>query len=165
MNALEREEIMAKVRGWLKETRIGMLATKEPDGNLRARPMVLQDVEFDGDLWFFTDIRGHVARAVRDHPMVSISIQAANNSTFVALSGYARLVRDDVKAAELWRPAYEAFFPAGLADPDLILLRVTTETVEYWDSPAGLVSNLMNLVKGLAGEAPMPAGENRRITL
>ncbi|HEU0124548.1 MAG TPA: pyridoxamine 5'-phosphate oxidase family protein [Bryobacteraceae bacterium] len=165
MNALEREEILTKVRGWLKDAHICMLATKEPDGNLRSRPMAMQDVEFDGDLWFFTDARGHIARAVRDHPMVSISVQTDNNSTFIALSGYARLVKDEVKATELWRPSYEVFFPAGLADPDLILLRVNTETVEYWDSPSGLVSNLLNLVKGLTSDTPTPVGENRRITL
>ena len=40
-------------RGTSADERIGMFTTTSPDGTLTSRPMALQQVEFDGDLWFF----------------------------------------------------------------------------------------------------------------
>ena len=37
----------------IKDARFAMLTTVAPDGSLRSRPMATQEVEFDGDLWFF----------------------------------------------------------------------------------------------------------------
>ena len=34
-----------------------MLTTVDADGHLTARPMAQQEVEFDGDLWFFVEHR------------------------------------------------------------------------------------------------------------
>ena len=49
---LTREEHVAKVRQLIKESDIALLTTVTPDG-LETRPMMTQEVEFDGDLWFF----------------------------------------------------------------------------------------------------------------
>jgi hypothetical protein len=57
------------------------------------------------------------------------------------------------------------FFPQGLDDPDLALLRVEIEKAEYWDSPATAVGRLYALAKGLVTENPDAVGENKKITL
>ena len=44
-----------KVAELLKDERIGVFTTTTPDGTLISRPMALQEVEFDGDLWFFAE--------------------------------------------------------------------------------------------------------------
>ncbi len=56
--------------------------------------------------------------------------------------GTAELVRDLDKARELWNPDLETWFPRGLDDPDLALLRVTVTRAECWDSPDGAVVHL-----------------------
>ena len=50
---LTREAHVEKVRQLIKDSEIALLTTVTPDG-LETRPMVTQEVEFDGDLWFFT---------------------------------------------------------------------------------------------------------------
>ncbi len=44
-----------KVAELLEDERLGFLTTADPDGTLVSRPMALQEVEFDGDLWFFAE--------------------------------------------------------------------------------------------------------------
>ena len=44
-----------KVAELLKGERFGFLTTITIDGRLTSRPMTLQEVEFDGDLWFFAE--------------------------------------------------------------------------------------------------------------
>ena len=44
-----------KVAELIKGERFGFLTTITMDGRLTSRPMTLQEVEFDGDLWFFAE--------------------------------------------------------------------------------------------------------------
>jgi general stress protein 26 len=51
------EEARAKLGELIKGIRVAQLTTVEDDGSLRSRPMGTQDIEFDGTLWFFTQIQ------------------------------------------------------------------------------------------------------------
>src|SRR5437762_7056415 len=57
----------------IKDVRIAMLTTIESDGTLRSRPMVTQDTEFDGDLWFFTQASAPKVEEVQQHQQVNLS--------------------------------------------------------------------------------------------
>jgi hypothetical protein len=69
----------------------------------------------------------------------------------VSLSGRATLVRDAAKASELWSPLYREWFPKGLEDPELALLRIEVTRAEYWDSP-GMLGMVGKIFAGFAGE-------------
>jgi general stress protein 26 len=127
--------------------RFVMLTTVEHDGNLHSRPMTMQDVEFDGDLWFFTSANTPKAWDVNRNRQVNVSFADTNKQTFASVCGIASLVRDRKKIEELWKPTYAAFFPEGLGDPELALLKVSVHTAEYWDAPNSAVSRAFNLVK------------------
>jgi general stress protein 26 len=58
-------------------------------------------------------------------------------------------VRDHVKAKELWSPLYETWFPKGIEDPNLILLRVYVRAAEYWDASAGRMVQLTGFARQL----------------
>jgi len=51
---MSRADSIKTLREQIKDIDIAMLTTVERDGTLRSRPMATQQVEFDGDLWFFT---------------------------------------------------------------------------------------------------------------
>jgi general stress protein 26 len=53
--------------------RISMLTTMTESGKHVSRPMALQDVEFDGDLWFFCYDDSAKAAQIRSHPEVNVS--------------------------------------------------------------------------------------------
>jgi len=44
-----------RLKGLLKGIPVGMLTTQTPEGEPRSRPMLVQDVESTGWLWFVTD--------------------------------------------------------------------------------------------------------------
>lgn len=41
----------------------------------------------------------------------------------------------------------EGWFPQGPDDPSVVVIKVTGETAEYWDTPGGLVASVLSLVK------------------
>jgi general stress protein 26 len=163
MTELTREQAIEKIRGLLENMKICMLTTVRPDGSLHSRPMAMQQIEFDGDLWFFTARDTDKAAEVDAKHYVNVSARSDDKQSFVSLSGQAFVVDDKAKAAELWNPIYKAWFPEGLDDPQLALLRVEAQTAEYWDSPGGVTTYLLNLVKNLTTNQRRPLGENREV--
>jgi len=152
-----------KLAGLIKDIRIAMLTTAMPDGTLRSRPMATQQVEPDGDLWFFTQTSAAKAEEIRANPHVNVSYADPRENRYVSVSGTAAVVRDRGKIEELWDLLYKAWFPHGLEDPDLALLRVNVERAEYWDTPSGTMVEIAGFVKAVATGRPVNIGENEKV--
>src|SRR5450631_3516090 len=123
----------------IKGVRIAMLTTEEEDGTLRSRPMATQEMEFNGDLWFFTYADSAKVDDVQQHRQVNLSYVKPDDNLFVSVVGTGQLVRDRQKIKELWNPFVKAWFPNGQDDPNVALLKVTVTSAEYWDAPGGKV--------------------------
>ena len=50
-----------------------------------------------------------------------------------SVTGLAQLVEDEKMIQKLWRPELKSYFPKGLEEPDLALLRVDIHHAEAWD--------------------------------
>lgn len=162
-----RDENIHKLGELIKEVKIAMLTTADVDGTLRSRPMATQKTAFDGTLWFFTRASSPKVDEVERAHEVNLSYAAPDSNTYVSVSGTAQLVRDKGKAEELWNPILKAWFPRGLEDPDLALLRVTVHKAEYWDSPSSTMVQIAGFVKAVAtGHSYQPGrGEHEKISL
>lgn len=160
----DRNESIKKLGELIKDIKFAMLTTAEEDGTLRSRPMATQQTEFDGSLWFFTNSNAPKVDEVQRHQKVNVSYAEPKDQKYVSISGTAELVRDRQKIEELWNPTYKAWFPKGLEDPDLGLLKVSVEQAEYWDSPSSAVVRIVGFVKSVfTGEPIGNLGENEKI--
>jgi general stress protein 26 len=159
---------IAKVAKLIKGIKFAMLTTAEADGSLRSRPMATQRGAFDGTLWFFTRASSHKVEEVRQDRHVNVAYADPDDQRYVSVSGKARLVRDKGKMKEFWSPAYKVWFPQGLEDPDVALLRVDVTEAEYWDSPSGTMVYLIGMAKAAVTGRPPKAsevGENKKVRL
>jgi general stress protein 26 len=77
------------------------------------------------------------------HQKVSLTYADTHRQRYISVSGIADLIRDVDKFKELWKPAYEAWFPAGVDDPQLVLLMVTVTKAEYWSAPGGALAGIV----------------------
>ena len=151
--------------GLIRGIKTAMLTTACADGTLRSRPMATLEREFDGTLWFFTHADAPKVGEVQQERQVNVSYADADGQRFVSVSGRAALVLDRKKNQELWNPAYKAWFPKGLDDPQIALLRVEAEKAEYWDAQSSAMVQLMSLVKGLVTGQSCPPGESKKVDL
>jgi general stress protein 26 len=127
---------LARLAALVRQMKVGMLTTVEPDGSLRSRPLETLQVDAQGRLWFFT--QAHSPKAVEAESnanQVSLAYADPRDEDFASISGTARVVRDAGKMRELWSSRLERWFPKGLEDPDLALLEVRIDKAEYWDAP------------------------------
>ncbi len=166
-NANENSESIKKIRDLIKDIDYAMLTTIDSEGKLHSRPMATnREVEFNGDVWFFTYASSLKVNEINNRHEVNVSYAAPNKNSYVSLTGTAEIIRDKDKLKELWQPQLKAWFPKELDEPDIGLLKVTVEKAEYWDSPASLVANTIGLVKALAtGKAATNMGEHEKVEL
>lgn len=150
----------------IKDIRFAMLTTVDDEGRLHSRPMATIDFKkFGGELWFFTQASSPKVDEVDRDQHVNLSYASPKDQRYASLSGVARLVRDPKKIRELWKPLYRAWFPEGLDDPELALLRVRVHQAEYWDAPPATVVRLVGLAKALATGKRYDPGDNRKLSL
>ena len=154
---------VAKVAELAKDIRVGMLTTIDEEGHFVSRPMAQQEVEFDGDLWFFAERDSRKVAHIAAQPLVSVTL--TSNDTWISLCGTARVVTDVAKAKELWNPFVEAWLPQGPEDPSVVLIEFSSDTAEYWDTPGGRVSSVLSFVKAKVTGKPYDGGENETVKM
>ncbi len=162
MSTTEQTDV-SKVAELAKDIRIGMLTTIDADGHFVSRPMGQQEVEFDGDLWFFAERDSRKVQHITANPYVSVTL--TSNDTWISLSGTAEIVDDVAKAKELWNGWVEAWLPQGPEDGSVILIKFTGETAEYWDTPGGRVASVISFVKAKVTGERYDGGENEKVVL
>jgi general stress protein 26 len=164
--AMTLEDKLRKLREIVKAVDICMLTTVDERGDMHSRPMSNnREVEFDGDLWFFTYGSSHKVDEVGRVPKVNASFADIDGQQYASLTGRAEVVRDRAKIAQLWQPHLKAWFPEGVETPDIALLKVTTERAEYWDGSQSIVAHAVSFVSSLIKGEPAQVGENEKLEL
>lgn len=153
-----------KLRRLVDRTSVAMLVTTDPHGELRSRPV--QTLEFDaqGRLWFFTAAQSPKVSEIDEHRgQVNLAYADPSNGNYASISGVARFYRDTERAKQLWSKPCEIWFPDGPEDPNLLLLQVSMEQAEYWDSPDSSVLRILGMARAYVTGDDSALGENRKL--
>lgn len=160
-----RQSDIKKLPEMIRGIKFAMLTTIEEDGSLHSRPMTTQDVEFDGDLWFFTRGEAPKVSETNQHHEVNVSFADPEHSKYVSASGTANLVRDRAKIEELWKPLYKTFFPQGLDDPEIALLKISVHRAQYWDAPSSGIGRIFNFANAYLAKDASKLGTHAKVDL
>ncbi|HVE56672.1 MAG TPA: pyridoxamine 5'-phosphate oxidase family protein [Pyrinomonadaceae bacterium] len=158
----KRQESIEKLKGLIEDIDFAMLTT-HANGKLRSRPMSTQEFEFDGDLWFFTSDQTHKVEEIEKDNEVNVAYSKPEDNVYISVSGTASIVKDRDKIEELWNPILKAWFPKGLDDPSLCLLKVSVEEAEYWDSPSSTLVQIAGFVKALVTGQSADGGDHGKV--
>ncbi len=159
-----REQAIEKLKELIEGIDFCMLTTVSGD-IFRSRPMSTQQFEFDGDLWFFTSDETAKAEQVNADDRVSVTYTDPADNKFVSVFGRGHIIRDRAKMEELWNPILKAWFPDGLEQKDLALLRVSVEEAEYWDMSSSTLVQIAGFVKSLVSGKQIDAGDHASISM
>lgn len=150
----------------IQDVKVGMFTTMCNDNQLRSRPMTTCEVEEDGFLWFFTSINSKLIDDLIEQDNVNISYTDISKNLFISIKGQAILVRSKTKIKELWNPLAKAWFPNGVEDPDLVLVRIQVTEAEIWDSGSSKIVILAKILKAIiTGEEYKDENGHQVITL
>jgi general stress protein 26 len=122
-----------KVARLMRDLDFCMMTTHTGRGGLRARPMSNNgEVEFDGDVWFFSDAKSRKVREIEATPKVHLSYIDLKAWRFISMTGRARIVRDPELKKQLWMKDLERWFEDGPESDAVVLIKVTPTLVSYW---------------------------------
>jgi general stress protein 26 len=143
----------------IRDIKFAMFTTVHSNGSPHSRPMATRKADGDSQLWFFTDTNTDKVDAIHENNNVCVSYVDPDGQRYVSVSGTAQLLNNPEKKKEFWDPLYKAWFPRGLDDPKLVLIRVLINAAEYWDASQGKMVQLPGFAKATSpGEQYRAAG-------
>lgn len=157
------DDDMKTIARLVKAAKIALLTTETADGHLHSRPLATQEVEFDGDLWFFTQDPSSKTDDIRVHDQVNAAFESGKG--YLSVAGRATVVHDRAKVDELWTPTVEAWFPNGKDDPTVALIKVEAESAEYWASNEPGVVTAFKIAKAVVTHTQPDVGDNKAVDL
>jgi general stress protein 26 len=152
---MKNEKNIAILQEMAEKVRICMLNTIDAKGQFSSRPMGTAKIEDDGSIWFFTNEYAIKTKEISKDNEVNLGYSDPSSNTYIYVNGKAELVDDQVRKEAYWSPAIKAWFPEGVTDPNLILIKVTPTVAEYWDSNASRMVVAFQMFKAIVtGETP-----------
>lgn len=164
--ALYNSDQLATIANKIRHVKFGMFTTLDDHYKMSSRPLTQQQIDDDGQMWFFASTEAEFTKELANHPSVNVSFADTQDSLYVSVSGQAELLQDRQRAAELWNPLLKAWFPGGLDDPHLALIKVQIQSAEYWDSGSSKMKQFFEIAKAaITGEPPHDIGERGAVQL
>ncbi len=158
MAATESE--MRELQDLLKNFHTALLTTRGADGHFHSRPMALQRRSIEQGIWFATWEDTAKVADIENDPHCGVTLFSGEyGSTYVSISGTARIVRDREMIHRMWDPSWKPWFPDGPDQGDLVLIRLEPEHAEYVHPATGRLKVLFTMVKRLvthSREEPAP---------
>lgn len=114
------------------------------------RPMSVQQVDDEGNLWFLSASDSHKNAEIERDPSVKLYFQGSPHSDFMQLNGTASISRDKAKIKELWEPIVKTWFTEGVDDPRITVIKVRPSEGYYWDTKHGMAVAGVKMLIGAA---------------
>ena len=161
---LQHTEAIKKLKSLGEDIRYCMYTTYK-DGKIESRPMTTLDIDNEGNVWFFTSRQTELGSDTDWNETVSLIYSDPKNNSYVSVSGNASIVEDEAKKEELWSFMSKAWFPGGKDDPNLVMLKVTTEEAAYWDSTSSKMVVFVSMIKAAVTGTTPDGGDHGKLNL
>ncbi|BAZ80748.1 MAG: pyridoxamine 5'-phosphate oxidase family protein [Sphaerospermopsis kisseleviana] len=147
-NSQEHNQKTQQLRTLIKDIDNAMLTTVDDDGSLHSRPMsIFSDIDADGKLWFFTFADSHKVLEIQRRQQVNVSFSSPDQQRYISISGTAELVKDRNKLQEKWKPELQTWFPQGIDEPNIALLKVNINKADYWESSSSFIPQKISFLE------------------
>jgi general stress protein 26 len=154
--AAQSSSDLCHLAGLIEDIPIAMLTTIEDDGALASRPMLALEMDAQGALWFFTDIRSSKVLHLR---AANLAFTNIGRGTYVSLSGRGEVDIDPGRMQRLWTTLAQPWFPGGPGAAHLALLKFVPDTADYWDAPGSRMVRAFGAIASAVAGQPAGPGE------
>jgi len=164
--SFEAAEGIKKLKELVEEIDTCLFCTnlKTNDGAC-SRPMGVQEVDDQGNLWFFSDVNSDKNKEIKADKDVQLFFAHPGISSYMVLNGEAEIIVDRQKIEELWSPIVKIWFDQGHNDPSITLIKVKTKSAYYWDTEGGKMVNFLKFLASVATGTPLVHGNEGKISV
>jgi general stress protein 26 len=143
-----------------------MLVTQLPSADLISRPMAVQQPRPDRALWFVTSSDTVSAQNIAAYQGVNLSFHRSSDHAWVSVSGKAELNSDRALIESLWKPDWGIWFPQGKGTPNLVLVDVEPQQIDFWEPAHGKIGTIFQMAKAAVTDSTpdLPPTQTLRIS-
>ena len=147
---LKNQEAIHKFKELVNEVNICMFTTIDRGNKIFSRPMSTINIDEDGNAWFFTNEFSEKVQEVSENNAVTLIYSYPLKNIYLTVEGTCSLIIDRKKMEELWKPSLESWFPQKLDDPKICLLKVVTESAQFWNHSTSKMGLLFHMIRSIA---------------
>lgn len=158
-NSPELRSLAERIEG----SRTTMMTMHDAQGQLSSQPMTVLEMDANGCLWMLVSHSGHTARmasAGAGMDTVNLSFSDESSSTFISITAHATLSLDPQRKQDLWSVMARPWFPQGVEDPDLAVLKLEPIKAEIWDGPDSSVLRMLAMAASVVAGKPVGLGDH-----
>ena len=156
---------LERLRELIKNIDVCMMTTCLTNGQLRSRPMSSNgDVDTDGTVWFFASKGSPKVDELVENPEVNLSFSDPKKSIYVSISGKAEIITERETLERHWKPELKAWFPKGLDEEGISLLKVSLQAGNYWETQGNFITHSLSFAKALLTGTPYESGQHGTVT-
>ena len=153
------KEAIEKMKELVEHNRICMFTSNVEEVPLQTRPMTTQEVDDEGNFWFFSPKDSHKNYEVRSDARVQLLFANTSASEYLTVYGMATIVNDRKKIEQMWSPMVKAWFQEGKDDPNLSLIKVAPEDAYYWEPKQNKMVTLLKIASSAISGKKMDIGQ------
>lgn len=155
---LNHSPAVEKIRQLAKSARVCFFGTTHGSPPLDVRPMTVQEVDVVGNLWFLSARSSALNKDIARNPKVQLLFANPADSEFLNLQGFATIHDTKAFREKYYTPLAKTWFPGGVNDPELTVIRVMPREGHYWDTVYGKAVTLLMVAVGAVTGQPMDIG-------
>ena len=145
------EEAVNKIKELTKKASTCFMCTNiTTDKSFSARPMSVQKVDDEGNLWFLSANDSTHNKEIEADAYVQLLFQGSDYSDFLNLYGTASINQDKKMIEELWNPYFKTWFTDGIEDKRITVIKLTPQEGYYWDTKHNMAVGFIKRMVGAA---------------
>lgn len=140
---LSSSQAVDKIKELAEKAKTFMFTTSIQSEYPTTRPMTVQEVDEEGNLWFISSAESHNVDEIKENKRVQLYFSNTSNYEFLYVLGEASLHTDKALIEKYWTEIANAWFD-GKDDPMIRIVKVKPVDAYYWDTKQ---SKIVSLVK------------------
>ena len=142
---LNSNEAIDKLKSLIDGNKTAIFCTELTKLPITSRPMAVQEVDDDGNLWFISSATSNKNFEIKKDDDVQLFFSNSSSSQFLSFYGDATIYDDQEKIEEIWNPIAKAWFEDGKEDSNVTVIKVSPKEVYYWDTKDGKIISLFKI--------------------
>ena len=155
---LKGQEATKKIKDLVDSAKTCFFCTSKTGEAFATRPMAVQKVDDDGNLWFLSATDSHKNEELQTDSKVQLLFQGSSYDDFLNIEGKATVSKDKAKIKELWEPILKTWFTEGIDDPRISVIKVEPTGGYYWDTKHGKMIEMLKMAAALVTGTSMDDG-------
>jgi general stress protein 26 len=123
-----------RMRDLADTSNICMLITTDAKGKRNNKPMAAIRIDDEGNCWFFASKSSRKIKDISTNNKIEIVFANPDSDDYLEIHGSGSTICDTEEIQKNWSPLVNEWFPGGITDPEICLVKIDVTSVFYWDA-------------------------------